>query len=367
METSTYGTIRFLPRVRTHHLEMGLLENSTILYRRQSFDFEMTGNALADGKDLRRVSLLGAPAFIMAHRAGTIEVPEPMWYRYLPETLSIIATVRTMDRLFHRQTRIVCYCIENLDPAEACPFGGKLFRKVWTKLARGAVSLCLSSCDRVVFGTEGSQENYRQCLNSDDRRSMTRWKTVVALEAPRLRELAQTKKINNRVCFVGALESRKGFNLVLDAWPSVQSAIPNASLEIVGDGPLHERAKRLVERYPDSVRLIDNATRAQVCAVQVEAAVCVAPSQRTNRWREQVGLPIVEALASGCRVVTTTESGLSTWLSDHGHYVLDLPTSARVVGQATIAALKSKKGSKDVLGDLPKIDGRTAARVWQEQ
>ena len=87
-------------------------------------------------------------------------------------------------------------------------------------------------------------------------------------------------------------------------------------------------------------------------------------SQPTPTWREQVGLPVVEGLAHGCTVVTTTETGLAGWLAAHGHEVLPPGAPDGEVAAAVDRALGRRRPAGDVLADLPAADGRLAADRW---
>jgi glycosyltransferase involved in cell wall biosynthesis len=92
-------------------------------------------------------------------------------------------------------------------------------------------------------------------------------------------------------------------------------------------------------------------------------------SQPTAGWREQVGLPIVEGLAHGCRVVTTDQTGLAGWLREHadrGHRVVPAGGSGADLAAAVLAALTTPTGDGpgSVLADLPVRDGRLAADDW---
>jgi glycosyltransferase involved in cell wall biosynthesis len=63
----------------------------------------------------------------------------------------------------------------------------------------------------------------------------------------------------------------------------------------------------------DDVDLEIDPPRARVHEAMRESSVLVLLSQPHGHWREQVGLPIVEGLAHGCEVVTTSETGLASW------------------------------------------------------
>jgi glycosyltransferase involved in cell wall biosynthesis len=88
----------------------------------------------------------------------------------------------------------------------------------------------------------------------------------------------------------------------------------------------------------------------------------VLPSQPSATWREQVGLPIVEGLSYGCTIVTTTETGLAGWLSEHGHRVVAADADDGELAAAVAAALLNPV--EDVVASLPDHDGRLAADAW---
>jgi len=87
-------------------------------------------------------------------------------------------------------------------------------------------------------------------------------------------------------------------------------------------------------------------------------------SQRTTNWREQVGLPIVEALAHGCAVVASDETGLADWLATHGHRCVSPSASEGELADVVVVAIKAERPVDSVLADLPAVDGRSRADAW---
>ena len=125
---------------------------------------------------------------------------------------------------------------------------------------------------------------------------------------------------------------------MLAAWPLVHRRCPGAELMIVGVGGLASLARSFAEDRAE-VDLAVDPPRAQVHRELRRAAVLVLLSRPTPTWREQVGLPVVEALAHGCAVVTTEQSGLAGWLSEHGHHVISSAATDAEVARAVITAL----------------------------
>lgn len=163
--------------------------------------------------------------------------------------------------------------------------------------------------------------------------------------------------------FLGAFHERKGLPELVAAWPEVVRRRPSARLTVMGSGPLEGMVRDLAERCPGVVVVVD-APRSEVHAALRRSSVVVLLSRRTDTWREQVGLPLVEALAHGCSVVTTTETGLAGWLSNHGHAVLPADTTDEDVAGTVVELLARHRPVASVLADLPDTDGRLAAAAW---
>jgi glycosyltransferase involved in cell wall biosynthesis len=165
-----------------------------------------------------------------------------------------------------------------------------------------------------------------------------------------------------RVVFLGAFAARKGFPLLAEAWPLVLADQPDAELVVVGKGELEPLAHELGAL--SSVRVVVDPPRDAIHEELRQARVLALPSQRAGRWREQVGLPIVEGLAHGCTVVTTDETGLADWLVETGHRVLHAPTSVEDLAGSIAAALRENRSAADVSATLPLTDGRLEADAW---
>jgi len=107
-----------------------------------------------------------------------------------------------------------------------------------------------------------------------------------------------------RAVFVGRLSEEKNLERLLHAWKRVVTALPDATLELAGDGPLRARLESLatelgiaeaveLDGYVDDVKL-----------ALARARVFVQPS-----ISEGMSAALVEALAAGLPVVVTPTSG----------------------------------------------------------
>ncbi|MCK9875685.1 glycosyltransferase family 4 protein [Frankia sp. Ag45/Mut15] len=104
------------------------------------------------------------------------------------------------------------------------------------------------------------------------------------------------------VLFVGRLEPIKGLVYLLSAFATVVRQVPDARLELVGDGAQREDLAALAQELgiAESVHFVGRRDRAQLSRGYREAAVFVLPS-----LHEGFPLVLLEAWAHGAPVVTT--------------------------------------------------------------
>jgi len=111
------------------------------------------------------------------------------------------------------------------------------------------------------------------------------------------------------VAFVGRLRRYKGVDVLLDAFARVVHDVPDAVLEVIGDGPhrgvLEARARQLgldPERQARFRGFVPAATKVEILS---SAHVSVCPSPKEG-W----GLTVVESNACGTTVVASRSPGL---------------------------------------------------------
>jgi phosphatidyl-myo-inositol alpha-mannosyltransferase len=120
-----------------------------------------------------------------------------------------------------------------------------------------------------------------------------------------------------RVAFLGRDDERKGLSILLDAWPSIRRAIPEATLHVLGA----DRGGR-IEGVEFLGRVDEDTKRMELAAA---TAFC-AP----NLGGESFGITVAEAMASACAVVASS-----------------IPAFLHVAGSA---ALYAEPGNADQLG-----------------
>ena len=153
-------------------------------------------------------------------RWQVVELPEPLWLRALPLTVSVGLAVRLSDLLLRRRTRIVTYGMENQEPELLMGRNSRGLHKFVFGLIRqvgGAMH------DRVAFASESARECYTaaRVLPTGARRPRSRncRKCVSAIVAS-ARETDVLRRCPRR---------RKGLPDLLAAWHEADLAAEGGS------------------------------------------------------------------------------------------------------------------------------------------
>ena len=167
----------------------------------------------------------------------------------------------------------------------------------WTHLI-----ICVSQAERATGARAGIRGRYEVVPNGVD---LARWPASSAEEQGATRRALGLSPGPLVVC-VGRVCRQKGQDVLLDAWPLVLRALPDAQLVLVGDGPDESSLRR---RDVPRTRLVGR--REDVAAWLAAADVVVLPS----RW-EGMALTLLEAMARGRTVVATDVAGTRECLGD---------------------------------------------------
>lgn len=352
-----YRAVRIYDAIRTAHLErFAQMTPAEVIYRDERYDFDQL--EAAGSVRAVRMSRYATVRRLLRTRYTAVEVSEPLMTGRWLDLFLQIAAIRINDRLHGRRTAVGAYCIGRNDPTEKLrslrhvprPLGGWWARRVVRALCR--------SMDRLAFGTTATWE------------LVTDYAGFAAIERGRMFpavaqrcECPDAHRDAGTVLFVGAFTERKGIRQLMSAWQAVGDA--GLRLHIVGTGPLEAEVREWAHGRAD-VRLDIDPPRAQVHQAYRRAHVLVLLSQRVGYWREQVGLPIVEGLAHGCEIVSTDDTGLAGWLTEHGHTVLPTSRSSdpAAAAAAICAAARRERSAAQLLADLPEVDPRHEADAW---
>jgi glycosyltransferase involved in cell wall biosynthesis len=110
---------------------------------------------------------------------------------------------------------------------------------------------------------------------------------------------------------VARLEAEKGHRTLLDAWPLVLAAVPNAWLLIVGEGSERDSLEAQADILGISGRVVFTGRREDVPAVTAALDISVLPS-----YREAQGLSVLEAMALSRPVVASAVGGIPEMIED---------------------------------------------------
>ncbi|MGE5177397.1 MAG: glycosyltransferase family 4 protein [Hyphomicrobiales bacterium] len=155
-----------------------------------------------------------------------------------------------------------------------------------------------------------------------------------------------------RVVFLGRLRKYKGAQHAIRALPHVRATVPDAVLDVVGDGPYRPELERLARALgvADAVRFRGALPHAGKVAALNEAQVAVCPSPKEG-W----GLTVIEANACGVPVVASRSPGLVESVRDGETGFLVPHGDARALADGVVRLLTDR--------DL-RLRQAAAARAW---
>ncbi|HMH50159.1 MAG TPA: glycosyltransferase [Candidatus Acidoferrum sp.] len=133
---------------------------------------------------------------------------------------------------------------------------------------------------------------------------------------------------------VGRLETQKGHVYLLDAWPEVVRAHPDARLLVVGEGSLHEALRRQARDAHVADSVIFTGFRSDVPRILDASDVLALPS-----LHEGMPLTVIEAAAAGRPVVATAVDGTPEVVRDGETGYLVPPADPAALSRALLAVL----------------------------
>ncbi len=143
---------------------------------------------------------------------------------------------------------------------------------------------------------------------------------------------------------VARLEPEKGHATLLDAWPAVLRACPEAYLLVVGEGSRSDDLMRQAAELRIGHRVIFTGRREDVPAVTAALDVAVLPS-----YREAQGLSVLEAMALCRPVVASNVGGIPEMIEDGVTGLLVPPRNHEALAAAIVRLLDDHQLA-DVIG-----------------
>jgi glycosyltransferase involved in cell wall biosynthesis len=355
------ASARVYANLRSAHLErFAEMAPASVFFQATRYDYD--ASLVPAGVVLRQLTRRGAIAELARTPYRVVEVNEPLTTNRWFDVLAQIVAVRLRARRNRRPQRVVAYCIGNADPALEVSRRWRLPMPVARLVSRMMVRVLVSNIDRLAFGTTGSREMYGTYAGRGLLAGKSR--TFEALPAAcACLDSSGRHAPGTDLVFVGAFDDHKGIGQVLAAWDEIRIHRPELRLRLVGKGRLVDDVERWAASRPE-VSLDLDPPRSRIHDVLSQSTALILPSQRRGSWREQIGLPILEGLAHGCEIITTTETGLADWLSAKGHAVLEPGCSTKELAAAVVRALDGARERAVILADLPTVDARIEADRW---
>jgi glycosyltransferase involved in cell wall biosynthesis len=133
---------------------------------------------------------------------------------------------------------------------------------------------------------------------------------------------------------VARLEAEKGHRTLLQAWPLVLAAVPNAWLLVVGEGSERDSLEAQADLLGISGRVVFTGRREDVPAVTAALDISVLPS-----YREAQGLSVLEAMALSRPVVASAVGGIPEMIEDGVSGLLVPPHDCAALAAAIVRLL----------------------------
>lgn len=145
----------------------------------------------------------------------------------------------------------------------------------------------------------------------------------------------------NKVAYLGRDEPRKGLDVLLDAWETVNAARPEAELVVMGS--------QRDDAGPTWMGRVDEGTKAMVMS---SSSIYVAP----QTGGESFGVVLLEAMAAGAAVVASDLDSFRDWA---GEAALFFPVGNSEALATAVIELLENPGRRQTLAE----DGRTLAET----
>jgi glycosyltransferase involved in cell wall biosynthesis len=127
------------------------------------------------------------------------------------------------------------------------------------------------------------------------------------IDLPRWQGLKRVQPDSATVLCVARQYPRKHVNDLLQAFPVIRKHVPQAQLVIIGDGPEHQRLRRLAAELHlgNAVRFLGGISDADVQQWYARSTVFCLPSVQ-----EGFGIVFLEAMAAGLPIVATSAAAI---------------------------------------------------------
>jgi len=167
-----------------------------------------------------------------------------------------------------------------------------------------------------------------------------------------IKDLGSIAPSSGKILFVGRLVKRKGADDLIRAFSILVKDLPDASLEIVGDGSERQRLETLTTdlRIQNSVRFSGSLTGVELYQKYAECTVFCMPSRTLRDDVEGFGTVFLEAGIFGKPSVATKSGGITEAIIDGETGLLVEEGGLQALSDALTKLLRSRDLSR-TLGD----------------
>ena len=204
---------------------------------------------------------------------------------------------------------------------------GSPARRVMTPIADRVAAWSLTKADATRGLSAYTSSLIEEIRGRPATATFPTYSDLTAFSEPAVLSVPETQ----RVVFVGALEPYKNPDVLADAWRTVASEFPHATLSVVGNGSRRAVIDALVAELPGQVEHHPSLAPNEVVAQIDQARALVLPS-----WPEGLGRVVLEAFARGRCVVATNAGGIPEIATDGVNSILLPPAD----GPALVDALR---------------------------
>ncbi len=245
-----------------------------------------------------------------------LEIPEPLFVRFWFKGFILALIGKMFCKLKNIRICVTTYAIENLSYSSRCtlPLFDRLPRlnSLFSNFLVSIIGRSSSIIDIVGFGTEASISNYAE--KKFFRQDTQEFLATDYLESCRCIS-TENEKIK-LVLFLGEKSERKSTDETYNAFKNLALLHRDWTFRMIGPG---------IDEYDDpelSNFILSGAlSRAEIHSFLRTSKYVVLASKRLPRWREQIGLPLLEGLAHHNRVFSTKETGL--YSDDFSHMAVN--------------------------------------------
>lgn len=216
-----------------------------------------------------------------------------------------------LKKLYAPKAKLMFYSWDNLAKGKNYAYRPRLFYRVVERIVMKRADLLLTA----------NSEGYSYFSNAYSTRVQRLYFGInldVPLDKMPSNQVSQIKLLGKFVVgYVGRLLQMKGVDTLIKAVGSLGNDI---SLVIVGSGPDEQRLKAIVkmERLQDRTVFIPALPSVEVRQLIANLDVLVLPSITTDKWKEQFGRVLVEAMSLGVPVVGSSSGAIPEIIGEAG-------------------------------------------------